>query len=107
MQLILRGGVLGGHVGQVPKDLPAVDGQGGQQEQFLPSGTQQTGVVLDGELAKEGQPLDPGDLPEEELVRQATEKRKELGLSDLVPAERGRWWQLKRLEKHLARPPTP
>ena len=41
------------------------------------------------QLAEEWQLLDPGDLAEEQLVRQATQQRKQLHLGHLVPSRRG------------------
>lgn len=71
LQLIIRWRVLGGDVGQVSEDLGAVDGEAGQQDELLPGGAEEAGVVLYGKLAKEGQLLDPGDLTEKQLVCQA------------------------------------
>lgn len=86
MQLIIRGRVFGSDAGQLAKDLRSVDGEAGQQDELLPGGAQQAGVVLDGELAKEGQLLDPGDLAEEEFVCKAAQQREQLNLRHFVPA---------------------
>lgn len=85
LQLIIRWCVFGGDVGQVSEDLGAVDGEARQQDELLPGGAEQAGVVLYGQLAKERQLLDPGDLPEEQLIRQATQQGKQLHLGYLVP----------------------
>lgn len=85
LQLVVRGQVLGGDVGQVPEHLAAVDGEAGEQDELLPSSTEQQGVVLDGQLAEERQLLDPRDLTKQQLVGQTTQQRKQLHLSHLVP----------------------
>lgn len=74
LQLIVRRRVLGSDVSQFSKDLGAVDGEAGEQDELLPGGAEQAGVVLYGELAEERQLLDPGDLAKEQLVCQATEE---------------------------------
>lgn len=85
LQLIVRRRVLGGDVGQVSEYLGTVDGEAGEQDELLPGGAEQTGVVLYGELAEERQLLDPGDLAEEQLVCQATQQGKQLYLCHFVP----------------------
>lgn len=91
LQLIICRRVLSGDVGQLAKDLRSVDGEAGQQDELLPGGAQQAGVVLDRELAEEGQLLDPRDLAKEELVGKATQQRKQLHLRHFVPGgQKGR-----------------
>lgn len=85
LQLIIRRRVLGCDIGQVPEDLGTVDGEAGEQDELLPGGTEQAGIVFYGELAEERQLLDPGDLTEEQLVCQATQQSKQLHLSHFVP----------------------
>lgn len=85
LQLIVRRGVLGRDVSELSKDLRAVDGKAREQDELLPGGAEQAGVVLYGELAEERQLLDPGDLAEEQLVRQATQQSEQLHLRHLVP----------------------
>jgi len=89
LQLVVGRRVLGGDVGQVSEDVRAVDGEAGQQDELLPGGAQQAGVVLDGQLAEERQLLDPRDLPEEQLVGQPAQQGEQLHLAHLVPAETG------------------
>lgn len=85
LQLVVGRRVLGGDVGQVSEDLSTVDGEAGEQDELLPGGAEQAGVVFYGELAEERQLLDPGDLAEEQLVGQATQQRKEFHLCHFVP----------------------
>lgn len=97
LQLVIRRRVLGGDVSQVSKDLGAVDGEAGEQDELLPGGAEQAGVVLYGKLAEEWQLLDPGDLAEEQLVRQATQQGEQLHLCHFVPerqtrATQGQLW---------------
>lgn len=98
LQLVVGRRVLGGDVGQVAEDLAAVDGQAGEQQQLLPGGTQQAGVVLDGKLAEKGQSLHPGDLPEEQLICQPAEQGEELHLRHLVSVKRGQLGQHHQLQ---------
>lgn len=86
LQLIVRRRVLGSDIGQFSEDLCAVDGKAGQQDELLPGGAEQAGVVLYGELAEEGQLLNPGDLAEEQLVCKAAQQGKQLNLRHFVPA---------------------
>ena len=81
LQLVIGRCVFVSDVGQVAQDLSAVDGQTGQQDELLPGGTQQACVVFNGQLAEERQLLDPGDLPEEQLISQTTQQSKALTLS--------------------------
>lgn len=85
LQLVVRRRVFGGDVGQVSEDLGAVDGEAGQQDELLPGGAEQAGVVLYGKLAEERQLLDPGDLAEKQLVCQAAQQGKQLHLCHFVP----------------------
>lgn len=85
LDFVVRRCVLGGDVGQVSKDLGAVDGETGKQNEFLPGGAQQACVVLYGELAEKWQLLDPRDLAEEQLVCQTTQQSEQLHLGQLVP----------------------
>lgn len=84
LELVVRWRVLCSDVGQVSKDLGTVDGEAGEQDELLPGGAEQTGVVLYGKLAEEGELLDPGDLPKEQLIRQATQQGEQLHLCYLV-----------------------
>lgn len=86
VQLVVRGRVLGGDVREVTKDLFAVHSQRREQDQLLPGGAEQAGIVLDGEFAEERQLLDPSNLPEKQFIRQTTQQRKQLCLSHFVPA---------------------
>lgn len=86
LQLLIRRCVFVCDVGKVSQDLSTVDGQAGEQDELLPRGTQQAGVVLDGELAEERQLLDPRDLTEEQLVGQAAQQGEQLHLGHPVPA---------------------
>lgn len=86
LQLIVRWRVFGSDIGQFSKDLCAVDGKAGQQDELLPGGAEQAGVVLYGELTEEGQLLNPGDLAEEQLVCKAAQQGKQLDLRHFVPA---------------------
>lgn len=85
LDFIIRRGVLGGDISQVSKDLGAIDGEAGQQDELLPGRAEQTGVVLYGELTEERQLLDPGDLAEQQLICQPTQQRKQLYLGHFVP----------------------
>lgn len=59
LQLVVRRRVLVSDAGEVTQDLSAVDGEAGQQDEFLPRSTEQACVILDGELAEERQLLNP------------------------------------------------
>lgn len=87
LKLVVRWRVLCCDVGQLSKDLATVDSEAGEQDELLPGGAEQAGVVLYGELTEEGQLLDPGDLAEEQLVCQTAQQSKQLHLCYLVPSE--------------------
>ena len=85
LQLLIRRCVLGSDVSQVPQYLGAVDGQAGQQDELLPGGAEQAGIVLDGELAEERKLFDPCDLSEQQLVGQTAQQGKQLHLGHPIP----------------------
>lgn len=85
LKLVVWWRVLCCDVGQLSKDLATVDSEAGEQDELLPGGAEQAGVVLYGELTEEGQLLDPGDLAEEQLVCQTAQQSKQLHLCYLVP----------------------
>lgn len=89
LQLIICRSVFGSNARQLAKDLRSVDSEAGEQDELLPGGAQQAGVVLDGELTEEGQLLDPRDLAEEEFVGKATQQCKQLHLRHFVPGAHG------------------
>lgn len=89
MKFLIRRRVLGSDISQIPQYLCTVDGQAGKQNELLPGGAQQAGVVLNGELAEEWELFDPSDLPEEQLVSQTTQQGKQLHLGHPVPVVDG------------------
>ena len=80
LQLVIQGWVFSGDGCQVSKDLCAVYGEAGEQDELLPGGAEQAGAVLDGQLTEEGELLDPRDLTEQQLICQTAQQGKKLHL---------------------------